>query len=84
MIAQGRCPTTPKRVRPNQRLQRTALCAREIGAFLKDSFGPIVLSIYDCAAAEARAVGRAPSMLSPEICFGLAKIVDCLLGFRMP
>jgi hypothetical protein len=46
---------------PNQRLQRTALCAHEIVAFLKARISSIVFSTYWCAAAEAQHVGRLPS-----------------------
>jgi hypothetical protein len=46
--------------RPNQGLQRTALRARKIGAFLKPGNSPTAFSIYDYAAAEAQAVGPPP------------------------
>jgi hypothetical protein len=39
-------------------LQRTALGADKIGAILKAGISPIAFPIYDCAAAEAQAVGR--------------------------
>jgi hypothetical protein len=34
-----------------------ALCAHKIGAFLKSEFGSKAFPIYECAAAEAQAVG---------------------------
>jgi hypothetical protein len=37
-------------------LQRTALCAREIGAILTAGIGPSAFPIYECAAADAQAV----------------------------
>jgi len=40
-------------------MQRTALRAREIVAFLKVGIGPNAFPIYGCAAADAQAVGRA-------------------------
>ncbi len=42
---------------PNTGLQRTALCAHKIGAFLKAGIGPTTFPIYERAAAEAQAVG---------------------------
>jgi len=42
---------------PNQGLQRTALRAHKIGAFLKAAHCSTTFPIYDCAAAEAQAVG---------------------------
>jgi hypothetical protein len=50
------------RLRPNKGLQRTALSADKIGAILKAGVGPIVLPIYNCAAAEAQAVSPHPIM----------------------
>jgi hypothetical protein len=41
---------------PNRRLQLTALRAREIMAFLKAGISSAAISIYWCAAAEARGV----------------------------
>jgi hypothetical protein len=38
-------------------LQLTALCAREIVAFLKAGISLLVVPIYRCAAAEAQDVG---------------------------
>jgi hypothetical protein len=52
-------PTLPS----NTGLQRTALCARKIGAFLKVRIGSKPLPIYQCAAADAQAVGRQPIIL---------------------
>jgi hypothetical protein len=46
------------RLPPNKGFQLTALCARKIGAFLKSEIGTIAFPIYECAAAEAQAVGR--------------------------
>src|SRR6266508_1754959 len=43
---------------PNTGLQRTALGADKIRAILKPGFGLTAFPIYDCAAAEAQAVGR--------------------------
>ena len=43
---------------PNQGLQRTALGAHKIGAILKSGINPSAFPIYECAAAEAQAVGR--------------------------
>jgi hypothetical protein len=37
-------------------MQRTALRARKIGAFLKAGISPTVVTIYQCAAADAQAV----------------------------
>jgi hypothetical protein len=45
---------------PNQGLQRTALRAHKIGAFLKAAHCSTAFPIYDSAAAEAQAVGRQP------------------------
>jgi len=42
---------------PNRRLQRTALCAREIAAILKPRIKPKAFAIYRGAAAEAQGVG---------------------------
>src|SRR6266545_2649510 len=47
---------------PNTGLQRTALGADKIRAILKPGFGLTAFPIYDCAAAEAQAVGRASSI----------------------
>jgi pimeloyl-ACP methyl ester carboxylesterase len=47
-------------------LQRTALCARKIGAILKFEIGPTVFPIYRCAAAEAQAVGQLPWVVRPN------------------
>ncbi len=44
------------RLPPNRRLQRTALCARKIAAFLKAGISLTAISSYGCAAAEAQAV----------------------------
>jgi hypothetical protein len=44
----------------NKGLQRTALCARKIVAFLKPGFSPTAFPIYCSAAAEAQTVGREP------------------------
>src|SRR5262245_6095982 len=41
---------------PNTGLERTALCADKIGAFLKAGFRTIAFPIYWCAAAQAQAV----------------------------
>ena len=38
-------------------MQRTALRARKIGAFLKSGIGPSAFPIYQCAAADAQTVG---------------------------
>ncbi len=46
-------------------MQRTALCALKIGAFLKVGIGSIPVPIYRCAAADAQAVGRQPSDTKP-------------------
>lgn len=46
---------------PNKGMQRTALCAREIGAILKVGTSPTVFAIYQCAAADAQPVRRFPS-----------------------
>jgi len=51
-------PYSYPRSAPNTGLQRTALCAREIIAFLKSGIDPTAFPIYGCAAAEAQAVGR--------------------------
>jgi hypothetical protein len=39
-------------------MQRTALCARKIEAILKSGISPTAFPIYECAAADAQAVGR--------------------------
>ncbi|KPV52750.1 hypothetical protein SE17_13630 [Kouleothrix aurantiaca] len=52
------------RLPPNKGFQLTALCARKIGAFLKSEIGTIAFPIYECAAAEAQAVGQAHIILS--------------------
>jgi hypothetical protein len=44
--------------RPKRRLQLTPLRVREIGAFLKRSFGANATSLYHCGATEAQDVGR--------------------------
>jgi len=54
-------PYSYPRSAPNTGLQRTALCAREIIAFLKSGIDPTAFPIYGCAAAEAQAVGWLPS-----------------------
>jgi len=46
---------------PDGWLQRTALCARKILAFLKVGIGSTPVPIYQCAAADAQAVGRRSS-----------------------
>jgi len=46
-------------------MQRTALCARKIVAFLKVGIGPTVFPIYWCAAADAQPVGRAINAVLP-------------------
>jgi len=43
------------RPRPNQGLQRTALCAHKIGAILKVGISSKAFPTYGCAAAEAQA-----------------------------
>ena len=43
---------------PNTGMQRTALCARKIVAFLKAGIGPTAFPIYQCAAADAQPVRR--------------------------
>ena len=43
--------------RPNQGLQRTALWADKIAAILKPGITPKAFPVYECAAAEAQAVG---------------------------
>jgi hypothetical protein len=43
---------------PNRRLQRTALRAHEIVAFLKARISLIAFSIYWCGAAKRQHVGR--------------------------
>ncbi len=43
---------------PNTGMQRTALCARKIGAFLKVGISWTPVPIYGCAAADAQTVGR--------------------------
>jgi hypothetical protein len=48
--------------RPNTGMQRTALCARKIAAFLKSGIGSRPVPIYRCAAADAQPVGP-PSTL---------------------
>jgi len=55
------CVVTLSRMPPNRRLQLTALCAREIRAFLKAEISSTVVSIYWCAAAEAQDVRRLTS-----------------------
>jgi hypothetical protein len=46
-------------------MQRTALCAREIGAFLNAGIGLTAFPIYECAAADAQPVGR-NYLITPE------------------
>ncbi len=46
----------------NTGMQRTALCARKIGAFLEVRIGSTPVPIYRCAAADAQTVGRAGSV----------------------
>jgi hypothetical protein len=43
--------------RPNEGLERTALCAEKIAAILKPRINSKALPIYECAAAQAQAVG---------------------------
>ena len=47
-------------VPPNTGMQRTALCAHKIGAFLKAGIGATPVPIYWCAAADAQTVGWQP------------------------
>jgi hypothetical protein len=49
---------------PDGWLQRTALCADKIVAILKSRIGPTTFPIYECAAAQAQAVGRQLSCTS--------------------
>jgi len=51
-------------------LQRTALCARKIGAILKPGISPIAIPIYRCAAAEAQAVGRVLRSTASSVWYG--------------
>jgi len=44
-------------------MQRTALRARKIVAFLKAGISPTAFPIYQCAAADAQTVGPPPSNL---------------------
>ncbi len=46
------------KIRPNMGMQRTALCAHKIGAFVKVGIGSKRIPIYRCAAANAQTVGR--------------------------
>jgi hypothetical protein len=51
----------PQQAEPsNTGMQRTALCARKIVAFLKLGFGSTPVPIYRCAAADAQPVGPRP------------------------
>ena len=47
-------------------MQRTALCARKIVAFLKAGIGPTAFPIYGCAAADAQPVGPRYTITSRE------------------
>jgi hypothetical protein len=49
-------------------MQRTALCARKIGAILRTGIGPTAFPIYRCAAADAQTVGRQP-IYNPHLSF---------------
>ncbi len=49
---------TQPSVPSNTGMQRTALRARKIGAFLNAGIGSTAYSIYRCAAADAQTVGR--------------------------
>jgi hypothetical protein len=52
----------------NTGMQRTALCARKILAFLKAGISPTPVPIYECAAADAQTVGRHHfTLASPEL-----------------
>jgi hypothetical protein len=53
---------------PNKGMQRTALCARKIVAFLNVRISPTVFPIYQCAAADAQAVGRHSSSSLDDCC----------------
>jgi len=50
---------------PNTGLQRTALRAHKIAAILKVGISSTAFPIYECAAAEAQAVGPLPIILVP-------------------
>jgi len=45
-------------------MQRTALCARKIVAFLKVRIGSTLVPIYRCAAADAQTVRRLGSVVA--------------------
>jgi hypothetical protein len=47
-------------------MQRTALCARKIVAFLNAGISPTVIPIYRCAAADAQPVGPQSIILLPD------------------
>jgi len=57
-------------------MQRTALRARKIVAFLKAGIGPAVFPIYQCAAADAQTVGphRFNPTNSTTICAKIALV----------
>jgi hypothetical protein len=44
-------------LRPNTALELTPLCGPKIARILKEGFGPTVISIYWCGAAQRQAVG---------------------------
>jgi hypothetical protein len=52
-------------------LERTALCADKIAAILKPRISSKALPIYECAAAQAQAVGQPLSSLSHLMHFTL-------------
>jgi len=50
------CSERRPSARPNTGMQRTALRAHKIAAFLKAGIGPSTFPIYRCAAADAQTV----------------------------
>ncbi len=63
---------------PNTGMQRTALCARKIGAFLKVGISWTPVPIYGCAAADAQTVSRhrplKQGMISPKLSILLSEV----------
>ena len=55
-------------------MQRTARCARKIGAFLKVGIGPTPVLIYECAAADAQPVRRPGSVVGAPFSLWIGRI----------
>jgi len=75
-------------------MQRTALCARKIVAFLKAGISSATIPIYECAAADAQPVGRIPNAVrcdaqlsnparSPSNTVRLSEVNQCRAGCHL-